>query len=135
MTAFTEARQAIFLKILADTPNITVAARAANVSRSTVEKHRKEDALFAERLQEALDEGLDLWEQECARRAFKGVERGVYHEGCLIDTNMHYSDNLATFLLKAHRPEKYRERTSVDVTGTFSLADAVREARERVAGG
>lgn len=33
-----------------------------------------------------------------------------------------YSDTLAIFLLKAHAPEKYRERSSIDLTGQLSVS-------------
>ena len=34
-----------------------------------------------------------------------------------------YSDTLAIFLLKAHAPDKYRERTSVDLKAQVSIND------------
>lgn len=42
-----------------------------------------------------------------------------------------YSDSLAMFLLKAHRPDKYRERSEVkqEVTGSMQLNDTTRAAR------
>lgn len=47
-----------------------------------------------------------------------------------IATMKEYSDTLAIFLLKAHDPEKYRERSSVDVGNTdnkpFQIEDSVR---------
>lgn len=36
----------------------------------------------------------------------------------LVESVKKYSDTLAIFLLKAHKPEKYRERTNVDVTSS-----------------
>lgn len=42
-----------------------------------------------------------------------------------------YSDTLAIFLLKAHAPEKYRERTETKLTMDESIAEQLRKARER----
>jgi hypothetical protein len=43
-----------------------------------------------------------------------------------------YSDQLAMFLLKAHRPEKYRERSEVNLSnpdGSLTLTDAEKAAK------
>jgi hypothetical protein len=42
-----------------------------------------------------------------------------------------YSDTLAIFLLKAHDPEKYRERSDVKVQGNLDVAATIYEARKR----
>jgi hypothetical protein len=54
------------------------------------------------------DAGVDLLEAELHKRAFEGVERPVYYKGEQVGTWRFYSDALAMFLLKAHRPERYR---------------------------
>ena len=52
--------------------------------------------------------------------------------GDLIPMVVHeMSDALITFLLKAHRPEKYRERSDVNVTGSIDIASAILDARKR----
>lgn len=118
---FDEKLKALFLRELSEYPNITVAARAVGVSATTVYKHRKEDPLFAERMQEALDEAVDLLEDEAHRRAFKGVEKIVFYKGDECGAVREYSDALAMFLLKAHRPNKYRERSEVAMSGNLSV--------------
>jgi len=45
-----------------------------------------------------------------------------------------YSDPLAIFLLKAHRPDKYRERSDVNVTGQIDIANTILAARKRSGG-
>lgn len=42
-----------------------------------------------------------------------------------------YSDGLAMFLLKAHRPDKYRDRSDVNVSGQIDIANAILAARKR----
>ena len=39
-----------------------------------------------------------------------GVPKPVYYQGKLIGHVPHYSDALLMFLLRAHRPEIYRDR-------------------------
>lgn len=51
-----------------------------------------------------------------------------------VATVKEYSDTLAIFLLKAHAPEKYRERADVNVTGELRIADAIVAARQRSGG-
>lgn len=159
MANFDETRQGIFLQALRETCNVTRAAQAAGVSTSTVYSHKDNDALFAERYNEALEEGLDMLEDNVRKRAFEGLIEPVFHQGyptfvyqrdefghlvyqeieikdeegnttewrkeplVVMDPETgrpmqngvrKYSDGLAQFFLKAHRPEKYRERSEVN---------------------
>lgn len=89
-------RKADFLKAFADTSMVTEAAKQVGVGRATVYRWRNEDPEFAEawgEVEEAVTEDL---ETTAIRRAKEG------------------SDVLLIFLLKAHRPDKYRERLSID---------------------
>ena len=97
-----------FLAALTDTVNVALACRHAGIPRRTAYDWREKDEDFAQSWDEALDEGIDLLEAELHRRAFEGVERPIFHKGQQCGTWRYYSDGLAMFLLKAHRPEKYR---------------------------
>lgn len=123
MTKPNENTKARFLEALAETCNVTLACRAAGISNSQAYSWRKEDALFEERWAYALDEGIDLLEAEAHRRAFQGTTKPVFFQGGECGEIREYSDGLAQFLLKAHRPEKYRERSQVDsnITGATSV--------------
>lgn len=131
MAIFTPVLQAVFLAELRETCNVTKAAQAAGVSSSAVYSLRRSDVLFAERWEEALQEGIDLLEHEAHRRAFRGVEEPVFYQGSECGSVTKYSDQLAMFLLKAHRPEKYRERSEVkqEVSGGLQLNETSRAAR------
>lgn len=125
MITFTEEAKARYIAALRSTCNKTRAAMAAGISTSTVAKHRKEDALFDERCNEALDEGIDLLEDSAHVRAFEGIIETRYgKDGQIVSEDRKYSDALTMFLLKAHRPDKYRERSQVDsnVSGGFHLS-------------
>jgi hypothetical protein len=69
------------------------AAIEAGIHRDTAYFERSQDPLFAEQWAEALDRGVDMLEDVAKKRAYEG------------------SDTLLIFLLKAHRPERYRETT------------------------
>lgn len=131
MATFTEDRKALFLDALRECANVTVAARSVGISPGTVYNHRKDDPLFAERFQEALDEAVDMLEYEAHRRAFKGTEEPVFHKGEECGYITKYSDPMAMFLLKSHRPDKYRERSEVkqEISGGMQLNDTARAAR------
>jgi hypothetical protein len=131
MTTFSEGLKAVFLDELRETANVTLAARAAGVSSGTAYKHKREDVLFAERWDEALGEAVDMLEHEAHRRAFKGTDEPVFYRGDEVGYVTKYSDSLTMFLLKAHRPDKYRERSEVknELSGGVALNDTTRAAR------
>src|SRR5580704_13771241 len=70
------------------------AAKAVNISRETAYGWRQHDPEFKQRWDDAIEEGTDLLEDEARRRAAEGVERGIYHAGERIDTELVYSDTL-----------------------------------------
>ena len=102
-------RQRAFLKSLAHSVNVARACRTAGIPRRTAYHWRSADPRFAREWDDALDDGIDLLEAELHRRAFEGVEKPVWHKGERVGTVRHYSDALAMFLLKAHRPARYRD--------------------------
>ncbi len=111
-----------FLQMLASTCNVSRAARHIGVSRAASYKLRQNDLNFAEYWAEAIAIGVEALEDEMHRRAFEGVavqtKYGTYRK---------YSDTLAIFLMKAHKPEKYSDRFRVAFSGSekpkFDLDD------------
>jgi hypothetical protein len=88
-----------FLAALPKVGTVMAAARAAGVGRSTVYGWRDEDPDFAA----AMDEADEAATQELERVAIARAKRK--------------SDPLMALLLKAKRPEVYRERSEVKHTG------------------
>jgi hypothetical protein len=85
---------------------------------------------------EATDEACDVLEAEAWRRAVDGVDRPIFQRGEQVGVERVYSDNLMVQLLKAHRPEKYRERTENIQRGQTEIRVAglsPERAREEVA--
>lgn len=86
-----------FLESLRTHGVVTFACRDAEIERTTAYKARERDLVFAERWQDALEQACDLLEFHAKKRAIE------------------HSDTLMIFLLKAHRPDKYREKVEVNL--------------------
>lgn len=99
----------LFLKALAETGNVSAAAKLAGVARQTAYEAKELRPEFAARWDDALEEACDALELEARRRAKDGAEKPVFYLGREVSRVREYSDVLLIFLLKAHRPEKYRE--------------------------
>ena len=105
-----------FIEAFRNTGNARAACEAANISYDTAFGARQRSAEFRQQWEVARDEACDVMEAEAWRRAVLGTEKPVYHQGEVVGAVKEYSDVLLIFLLKANRPQKYRERVSVDVT-------------------
>jgi hypothetical protein len=64
---------------------------------------------------------VDTLEAEADRRAAEGTLRPVFYKGEQCGEIREYSDTLLIFRLKALRPEKYRERSNVAVSGGVTI--------------
>lgn len=106
-----------FLAALVIEPNVTVACESAKIDRTSAYKLREKSKRFAAEWDEALERGIERMESEAFRRAVNGVDRPVYQMGQKVGTVREYSDTLMTLLLKAHKPKKYRDNSSVEMSG------------------
>ncbi len=103
-----------FLEILSATCNVSQACRISGFPRQSAYDQREIDAKFLKKWDDAIDIGIDALEQEARRRAYMGTRKPVFHKGKECGVIQEYSDTLTIFLLKAHRPEKYRERSQIE---------------------
>jgi hypothetical protein len=103
-----------FLSALKQTPNVTLAARAANISREMVYRSRRSDPAFAEAWQSALDEAVDFLENKAW------------------DLAMRDNVPLLMFLLKSHRRAVYGDKTQHEhlVAGKVVFMLPEKEERE-----
>lgn len=136
----------VFLAELAKTGNVSAAVHKAGIARSVAYEARSvEDlkdpaarvqaAAFARAWDEALDVAIDALEAEARRRAVQGVLEPVgWHKGVAGGKVRKYSDTLLIVLLKAHRPEKYRETIQQQHSGAVALvtSDEMAKARDEV---
>jgi hypothetical protein len=88
-----------FLASLAEHGHVVFACKKAKVKRNTAYKHRRSDPEFAKQWKTALDEAIDM------------VEGSLISRAIVDDTTA------AIFLLKAHRPELYREKFAAEIAG------------------
>jgi DNA-directed RNA polymerase specialized sigma24 family protein len=99
--------QPVFLAAIRDTGNVRLAAQAAGVDRTTPYVTARRDPAFAAAWQAAEQDAIDVLEATARKRALES------------------SDQLLMFLLRAHRPEKYRD--------TVDLRVDVRRGAEQIA--
>lgn len=87
-----------FLDKLRNSGNVRAACKAAGVPRRTVYYWRKKFVTFRAEWDEAQEDACDILEGVAWERSTVGQ-----------------SDRLLMFLLKAHRPERFKERSETDV--------------------
>jgi hypothetical protein len=128
-----------FLAELRRTGNHSAAARVAKIDRTVPYKVRQEDPEFAAAYDDAMEEACDGLELEARRRAHDGIDEPVIYRGQLCGswvneagevvaegtpgarlvplTVKKYSDSLLLALLKAHRPQRFRDGIKLEHTG------------------
>ena len=88
-----------FLRVLGATANVRAACKSAGIARAYAYEARSKDEAFAALWDAAVEDATDDLEAEARKRAKQA------------------SDALLMFLLKAHRPEKFRERYTAELVG------------------
>ena len=150
MAGWTDQQRATFLVRLAETGNVSDAARRAAVPRSGAYALRLADEEFALQWAEAQGQAVDALELEARRRAVEGVEQPVLYAGKPVHDDLgdpvtvrHYSDRLLELLLKARRPESFKQTDEAQDADFAPLDDDERvrrimwlleQARDRQAG-
>ncbi|MFT8808676.1 hypothetical protein [Gluconobacter sp.] len=111
--------------------NISEAGRVAEVQRSTLYLWKDTDKEFSARWEDALEEAADALEAEARRRAVEGYDEPVTYGGRVICdpetgnpiVRKRYSDGLMAFLLRAHRPSRFRAGMEPEGrSGTISIS-------------
>lgn len=108
-----------FLKYLRQTGKVAFSARKAGFAdTSYLHKLKQQDEEFAAEWAAAIDAAMDRFEDEAIRRAVEGVDKAVMYKGEVVHYEKEYSDQLLMFMLRAGRPDKFRD--NVNVSGTIS---------------
>lgn len=109
-----------FLREYSKTANVTRACREAGVDRKQWRRWMEHDEQFSFAFNEAREEAIDALEEEARRRAVDGTEQHtpIFYKGEEVGERVitEYSDTLLMALLKANRPEKYKDRLDVTTT-------------------
>ena len=103
------------------TGNLTESAELAEVGRALVYYHLERYDDFKTQFENAEQESHDSLEREAYRRALEGVEEPVFYQGSTCGAIRKYSDTLLIFLLKARRPNKFRERADLNLSGGLTV--------------
>lgn len=148
------AKQRAFLKAFAACGQVTKAAEAAGIDRSLHYDWMQNDPGYPHAFGRVQEQAAQLLEDEAVRRAYEGVQEPVVYQGnftyeplknekgeLVRDENgavlfnerplaiRKFSDSLLQFILKGLKPERYRDRGSVEVTGANGGPIAVTDAR------
>ena len=94
--------------------NVTRACEKGRISRDAVYDRLGRDPEFKARFEEAKQHGVDRMEDAAVQRAVEGMRKPVFYMGEECGTIQEYSDGLLQFMLKANRPDKYKDRSSVE---------------------
>lgn len=112
--------------------HVANACKAVKIGRRTAYDWRDQDAEFANRWDDIVGASLDDLEQEAYRRAYHGVERPVFYQGAECGSIREYSDSVLMFILKAGRPEKYRDHYKIEHGGHIDVTQLSDEELRRI---
>lgn len=135
-----------FLEAYRQTGRIVEAARIAQIQRMEHYRWLDNDADYARDFEEAYRQSGDILESEAIRRGVEGVREVVLHNGRPVRDpdnpgewlyRHKYSDQCLLAVLKAKKPEQYRDNFApTDDDGARiagkSHAQLLREERERI---
>lgn len=116
-----------FLKYFAECGNVKASCKAVGIDRSLIHYWCEHDEQFNMQYNSAKEDVNDAIRAEIFRRGIEGEERFVtsmgkvvYHEGKPL-TIREKSDTLLIFHAKARMPEEYRDRQSVEHSGSVDV--------------
>lgn len=120
MNTHNKVKQQRFLTAYVGTANITRASAAAKVGQRAHYTWLDNDPAYPALFAEARLEAGGAVQDEAVRRAMEGVLETVYYKGKPCGVRRVYSDALLMALLKAFMPEKYGERSKVEVSAPLA---------------
>ena len=120
-----------FIEALRATGSVTRAAKYVGRSRNQAYHVRRQSEDFAAQWDDALEEATDLLDAEARRRAVTGTDKPVFYKGEVVGSITKYSDRLLMFLLRAHRPQVFRDGGKVKQPGATDV-DVDRDIEKRI---
>jgi hypothetical protein len=107
---WSEAKQRLFIEVLADTACVGKAAAAVGMTKQSAYALRRAPGgeAFAAAWTAALHQAAQRLADIAFERAFEGYEVPVFNsDGRVIGHKLRYSERLMMFLMRAHMPERY----------------------------
>jgi hypothetical protein len=126
----TQRRKTKFLEAYKQAGTASEAARLTGIPRDTHTYWLKRSESYRQAFAAADDEATEVLEKEALRRAVDGREEDVYFNGQVVGKVRKYSDVLLIFLLKAKRPDVYRERYDARISANMNVQSMVRVVHE-----
>jgi len=126
----TPEKQVEFLALLREGRTVEGAARNVGIHRSTLYRLRDRNEEFRRSWDEAWEAGIEALEDELRRRGFEGVEKPVFHSGVVVGSVREFDTTAAIFILKARKPEVYRDNARIEHTGPGGGPVQVQSFRE-----
>lgn len=108
-----DTRKRAWLEAFEEGGTVVAACKASDVPRSTAYQWRSKDEAFLLAWHDIEEATTERMEREAYRRGVEGVDRAVYHMGKVIGAERQYSDTLLIFMLKARKPDTYRDNVHV----------------------
>lgn len=127
-----------FLESYAANGSVKDACKYAGVSREAHYKNLRNNPVYAAAVQETEEKVAQLLEDLAVERVRDGVRTLVLFQGEPVKVKgelvyeVDYNVQLHQLLLKRFRPQQYRERASLDVSGEIDLVTALSDARNRM---
>jgi hypothetical protein len=112
-------RKRAFLAAYSECGIVKAAAKAAGISRELHYEWLMLDPAYVELFGKANEMAGDALEDEARRRAHLGTREVVLYQGDVVMVDgkplykRKYSDTLMLAMLKAHRPERFKDKTEV----------------------
>lgn len=114
-----DTRKAKWLEAFDEEGTVFQACKKAGIGRSTVYEWRQKDESFAIAWHDVEEATTERMEREAYRRSVEGTVRDIYHQGEVVGSERQYSDTLLIFMLKARRPERYRDNVKIEHAGSI----------------
>src|SRR5262245_29920011 len=128
-------KQRAFLSAYGRCARVGEAADTAKITRRSHYAWLEESDAYRQAFRQTQTMIGDLCEDAAVERAVRGVERLVLFAGKPVKVNgkllyeREFSDQLLVQLLRRFKPNEYRERTAVEVSGSINLVERLQAAR------
>ena len=106
--------------------NQNAACAKVGVNFATHYYHRKHDEVYAEKVEQAIQEACQEVEEAITHRAIDGVDEPIYFQGQLVGYKKAYSDNLLMERARALLPERYGKRQDVNINQNISVSESAK---------